>query len=389
MSIDLSGAPVVDVHCHGFAADQLLDQEPSRVVDRMTVMGMCFLSSSTTDPSLADDVWDMTDQTVFALVARRWLAEHLGCAESELADVRHQRLREDPTRYLSTLLADESISGLLVDDGYPKSPPVAAADLQQLTGTAVHRVARLEPMIDRACEAGDSFADVEDAFRAEMDRADADAVAYKTVIAYRTGLDVTAPARDDVEAGFRAWRESGYTESRQASKAVRDHFLGVAYDIAARQGGRPIHIHSGAGDPDVVLSHARPTNLGPLLARTSNHPTVLIHAGFPWIEDAAYLASIYPRAYIDLSLHLPWATIAADRIIETALGLVPGSKILYGSDEASEPEVLWVSARLGRAALARVLSRAVDTDLLTQQQATDLGFAILAGNTQRLHGLAA
>lgn len=388
MTVDLSAAPVVDVHCHGFAADQLLAQDPAGVIDRMTVMGMCFLSSKTADPSLADEVWAMTGQTVFALAARRWLAGYLGCAQDELARVRHERLSQDPTGYLSTLLADESIVGLLVDDGYPTSPPITARDLQALVSVPVHRVARLEPMIERAREAGIRFDAVEDAFRAEMERAGDDAVAYKTVIAYRTGLDVTDPLRDEVAAGFAAWRDAGWAESRATSKPVRDHLLGIAYEIAARQGGRPIHIHSGAGDPDVVLAHARPTNLGPLLARTSSHPTVLIHGGFPWIEDAAYLASIYPRAYLDLSLHLPWATTAADRVIDTALGLVPGSKILYGSDEASEPEVLWISARLGRQALTRVLERAVDHDLLTTAEATDIGTGILARNTQRLHGLA-
>jgi predicted TIM-barrel fold metal-dependent hydrolase len=387
MTVDLSGAHVVDVHCHGFAVDQLLAQSEAGVIDRMTVMGMCFLSSTTADPALANEVWAMTDSTVFAMAARRWLARYLGCDEVEVGTVRRKRLLDDPTGYLSALLADESIVGLLVDDGFPAAPRIAAADLQQLVATPVHRVARLEPMIERACQASGSFSAVEESFRAEMDDA-GDAVAYKTVIAYRTGLDVTDPDRDDVESAFRAWRESGWTESRQTSKAVRDHFLGVAYEIAARQGGRPIHIHSGAGDPDVVLAHVRPTNLGPLLARTSSHPTVLIHGGFPWIEDAAYLASIYPRAYLDLSLHLPWATVAADRAIETALGLVPGSKVLYGSDEASEPEVLWISARLGRSAITRVLQRSVDHDMLTTRQAIDIGHAVLAGNTQRLHGLA-
>lgn len=388
MPVDLTGAPVVDAHCHGFAADQLLAQDEGGLVDRMTVMGMCFLSSTTVDRDVADEVWSMTDSTVFALAARRWLAHYLGCDEADLDRVRNERLRDDASGYLAAMMAEENITGLLVDDGYPKSPPVAAADLQHLVGTPVHRVARLEPMIERACKVDGGFDAVEDAFRAEMDTAGEDAVAYKTVIAYRTGLDVTAPDRSDVAGAFDAWKDSGWTESREHAKPVRDHLLLVAYEIAARQGGRPIHIHSGAGDPDVVLAHARPTNLGPLLARTSNHPTVLIHAGFPWVEDAAYLASIYPRAYVDLSLHLPWATLAADRIIETALGLVPGSKVLYGSDEASEPEVLWISARLGRAALTRVLQRAVDNDMLTVDEAEDLGRAVLAGNTQRLHGLA-
>ena len=69
------------------------------------------------------------------------------------------------------------------------------------------------------------------------------------------------------------------------------------------------------------------------------------------------------------------------------LGVVPAGKILYGSDEASEPEVFWLSARMAREALERVLGRAVQRDYLTVSEAEGLGRGVLAGNTARLHGI--
>jgi Tfp pilus assembly PilM family ATPase len=69
------------------------------------------------------------------------------------------------------------------------------------------------------------------------------------------------------------------------------------------------------------------------------------------------------------------------------LGTVPTGKILYGSDEASEPEVFWLSARIAREALERVLARAVERDYLTAQQGVEIGRGVLAGNTARLHGI--
>ena len=69
------------------------------------------------------------------------------------------------------------------------------------------------------------------------------------------------------------------------------------------------------------------------------------------------------------------------------LGVVPAGKILYGSDEASEPEVFWLSARMAREALERVLGRAVERDYLTAPQAAEIGRGVLAGNTARLHGI--
>jgi hypothetical protein len=69
------------------------------------------------------------------------------------------------------------------------------------------------------------------------------------------------------------------------------------------------------------------------------------------------------------------------------LGVVPAGKLLYGSDEASEPEVFWVSARLAREALERALTSAVERDMLSPEDALRIGRGVLAGNTRRLHGL--
>ena len=73
--------------------------------------------------------------------------------------------------------------------------------------------------------------------------------------------------------------------------------------------------------------------------------------------------------------------------LETVIGAVPTAKILYGSDEASEPEVLWICAKMARLALERVLSSAVDRDHLTAPEATRIGLGILANNTVALHGI--
>ena len=63
--------------------------------------------------------------------------------------------------------------------------------------------------------------------------------------------------------------------------------------------------------------------------------------------------------------------------------------MLYGSDEASEPEVAWFSAHVAREALGRVLETAVERRWLTRSQARRIGADVLAGNCRRLHGLEA
>ena len=47
IQIDLSGAPAVDAHCHGFTEKGLLKADPETLISRLTLMGMCMGSSNT------------------------------------------------------------------------------------------------------------------------------------------------------------------------------------------------------------------------------------------------------------------------------------------------------------------------------------------------------
>jgi predicted TIM-barrel fold metal-dependent hydrolase len=206
------------------------------------------------------------------------------------------------------------------------------------------------------------------------------------VIAYRTGLDVDDPPADYCDRVFKLWRDDGFTESRAHAKPIRDRLLRRTLEVAKRN-DRPVHIHCGGGDPAIVLGHARPQDLFPLLAEHQDQPVVLIHSGWPWLEEGAFVASVLPHVYLEISITLPWATLAIDQKLEVLIGAAPPAKIFYGSDEATEPEVIWLSAQLGREALGRVLGTAVDRTWLTRPEAETIGAGILGGNVRRLHGI--
>jgi len=70
------------------------------------------------------------------------------------------------------------------------------------------------------------------------------------------------------------------------------------------------------------------------------------------------------------------------------VGTVPAAKLLYGSDEAGEPEAFWASALLARSALERVLGGFIDRDYLSRDDAQRLGRLVLADACRRLHGIA-
>jgi hypothetical protein len=88
-----------------------------------------------------------------------------------------------------------------------------------------------------------------------------------------------------------------------------------------------------------------------------------------------------------MSITMPWGTLAIDQKLEVLLGAAPPAKILYGSDESTEPEVIWLSAQLGREALGRVLGTAVERAWLSEPEARTIGQGVLAGNVRRLHGI--
>ena len=127
----------------------------------------------------------------------------------------------------------------------------------------------------------------------------------------------------------------------------------------------------------------------PLLKRYMSQPVVLIHCGYPWMEETAFLAAIFPQAYVELSVMTPWSTLYIDRALELFLGSVPANKLFHGSDEASEPELIWLAARQTKGALNRVLGRAVDLDMLSLDDAGSIGRGILSQNALKLHGLTA
>ena len=105
------------------------------------------------------------------------------------------------------------------------------------------------------------------------------------------------------------------------------------------------------------------------------------------LEEGAYVASVLPHVYLEMSITMPWGTLAIDQKLEVLLGAAPPAKILYGSDESTEPEVIWLSAQLGREALGRVLGTAVERTWLSEAEAHRIGEDVLAGNVRRLHGL--
>ena len=387
MSDLLEGTSAVDVHCHGWRSDEVAAAPQRGFLDRITMLGMCLVSSGLEDEGLRQILELTTDTSPIAVTMADRLAAVLGCepTRDRLAAARTEALA-DHRGYLRRLWADAQVDDLIMDDGYPL-PRIDGRGLGDEVGLRVHRVCRIEPIITDMREAAGSYSELADAFTAGLEEAVADgSIAFKSVIAYRTGLDVAEWSPAECDSAFTRWRADGWTETREHAKPVRDALLRRALAVA-KGAGIPVHIHCGGGDPAIVLAHARPSDLFPVLAAHMDQPVVLIHSGWPWVEEGAFVASILPQVYLDTSLSTPWASLAIDSRLEILLGIAPPAKVMYGSDEASEPEVIWLSAHLAREALARVLETGIERRHLNRAAAARIGADVMGGNARRLHGL--
>ena len=384
--VDLSGVRIVDAHTHPYALDDLLAKDAAGFDTRLTFLGESFHSSSRLDDELWPIADQLTDSTLLALAVIRWLARHLGCETTREAvtAARDAALRVDPPGYTKGLLDAAGVVAVLADEGYPQ-PPIPASTFERTIGVTVHRVARLEPWIleHRHGSFDDLVSGVESA--ALEAASDPNCVAYKSIVAYRTGLDVGDPSPSEASAAFARWRADGWTETREHAKPVRDFVIRRALDVA-KANDRPFHFHCGGGDPDINLAYAGPRNLFPMLRDVQHQPVVLIHAGYPWIREAAYIASILPNVWLEISELVPWAWGQVDWGLEMLVGTVPAARILYGSDEAGEPEAFWASALLVRSGLERVLARFVERDYVSVEHAERIGSLVLGDACRALHG---
>jgi len=385
--VDLSNAEIVDAHTHPYRLEDLVAKGSDGFDTRATFLGEAFASSSRLDPDLWATADRLTETTVMGITIVRWLARHLGCEPTREAvtSARSAAIADDAVGYTKGLLDAAGIIAVLADEGYPQ-PPIPATEFAETIGVRVHRVARLEPWI--LARRDGSFDDLVSGVESDATEAAADpnCVAYKSIVAYRTGLDVGDPSRAEAAEAFADWRDEGWNETRTHAKPVRDFLIRRTLAVA-RSNDRPFHFHCGGGDPDINLAYASPKALFPLLVDVQHQPVVLVHSGFPWVEEAAFIGSVLPNVYLELSEMVPWGWGQVEPALELIVGSVPAAKVLYGSDEAGEPEGFWVSALMARAALQRVLQGLVDRDYVAVDQAEHLGRLILADSCRGLHGL--
>jgi uncharacterized protein len=317
------------------------------------------------------------------------LARHLGCEPADVLAAREDAAGADWPGYVRALFADSGTTGMLMDAGWQGSPPGGAAAYADLAGVPVWELARLEPVIDRLLTEGRGAREVVDGVDAFMDsQVRAGAVGFKTVLAYRTGLGVDpSVSLAQAERGLAADRAAG-APVRRSGKALRDmlfrHALGRCAEL-----DRPLQVHSGFGDSDIRLGESDPLLLEEVLrtAEGSSANVVLIHASYPWHEQAGYLASVRPRVWAEFSLcNLFSPATTADRLLRL-LDVAPAGRVTVGSDGHGMPESHWFGSVVLRDAWETVRERL--GGVVSAEWLNDTATLIFDHNARQLYRLPA
>jgi predicted TIM-barrel fold metal-dependent hydrolase len=280
---------------------------------------------------------------------------------------------------------------MLVDNGFVTAESFTLPEQEQAIGIRQQQIIRLETvaegLIAGSSDPREWFRAVRAELRAGVGRG---AVGVKTICAYRATLKLQPVDTDVLGVAFSATRlraERG--EHTRLSGDTLCHALLFEAALECRELDVPLQVHCGFGDPDEDLAETSPLGLRPLFTEPDYRGlrVALLHC-YPYHRDAAYLCSVFPDVYMDLSLTIPFAGLEGGRAMREALGLCPTSKLLYASDASRYPEVFFVAASAHREALATALGELVDDhQILSIAAAADAGRQVLAENARRIYKL--
>jgi predicted TIM-barrel fold metal-dependent hydrolase len=359
--------PLVDGHCHSVAADPLDDEAFASWCTEATVPappGVSYLDSQ------------------LGLAVRRWCAPALDLPAGVPIRTYLSRRRELGAAEVNRrLLTAAGLRELLVDTGVP-GDLVPLETLGEAADAAVAEVVRLEHVAERVASAG-TVGGFAAAFTDALATAVDGAVAVKSVLAYRHGLDVDPqrPSAAEVRAAAARWLRSG--RPRLTDPVLLRHLLWCGVDT-----GLPVQVHTGFGDRDLALTRSDPALLQPWCAavEATGVPVVLLHC-YPYHRQAGWLAQVYPNVYVDVGLTVGYVGARADAVLAEYLELAPFGKLLYSSDAYGLAELYLVGAAQFRHSLARVLSAWVDEGAVPAADAGRLAAAVGADNARRVYDL--
>jgi predicted TIM-barrel fold metal-dependent hydrolase len=372
LSAALSTLRLIDHHVHGVTATDL--------------------NAEAFQAGLSESFWPAPAGTThldsqLGFAVRRWCAPVLGLAPHAGVDAYLARRQELGARETSQrLLAASGVDWYLVDTGYRAEHTLGPGEMAALAGARAAEVVRLEAVAEQVAASGVDAAVFADRYAEALAERATHAVALKSVIAYRYGLDFDPdpPSEAQVRRAAGQWlRECDAGQRRLTDPVLLRHLLWTGVQI-----GLPLQFHVGYGDADLTLHRTDPSLMTGFLRRVQDHdvPVMLLHC-YPYHRTAGYLAHVFPHVYFDIGLALNYTGARSCALVAEALEVAPFGKLLFSSDAWGPPELHYLGALLWRRAMAIVLGEWVAEDEWSSTDALRVAQMIAAGNARRVYRL--
>lgn len=290
------------------------------------------------------------------------LAAHSRCVQEDYDGLTRRSLEGTLALLLDDLLSDEDVESYDWHDQFTAS---ATKRIVRIEAVAASVIAQLMSAERKQGETVWSL--FRQQFLNALDRAmdDPAVVGFKSVICYRTGLDIDpySPDEDSLTASLHRVLDSGTRKTgyRVEDKPLNDWLVQQTLKQITfkKKAGiaKPLQFHTGLGDNDISLVKANPAYLQPLIIQYQDADIVLLHSAYPYTREAGYLACVYPNVYLDLGEVFPMVSREAqERILRDSLEITPTNRLLWSTDGHFHPETFWLANRQFRQALEKVSS---------------------------------
>ncbi|TVY21756.1 Protein fluG [Lachnellula arida] len=335
------------------------------------------------------------------------LSEILGCEAKWDAVIKATEIEKARLGHAWAKRCLEGIETILVDDGLDGKDEVFGYQWHdQLTRSKCKRIVRIEKVAEeiidgllknRVAGARDAFATFKHFFRKAIRDfiSDPEVVGFKSVVCYRSGLDVSTCADSEFMSEFVALfsglKAQGVTKFKRIDREfINWSLVNLTAELIEESSGhkKPLQFHTGLGDNDITLTRSSPSHLQNFIRKFPNVPIVLLHASYPWTQEAGYLATVYDNVYADIGEVFPMVSKEGqERVIREILELCPTEKILWSTDGHWFPETYLLAIVQVREALEVVLPEYVRKDALTISQAIKAVENILFTTSNNLYDL--
>jgi len=208
-------------------------------------------------------------------------------------------------------------------------------------------------------------------YRIIKEKKEAGCCSLKSAIAYERSIAIEASSAEEAQAAL------GKPEpSAAAVKKFQDYIFDTICEIAAEL-KMPFQIHTGLG----LLIGTNPMRIQSLIARHPDTVFVLMHGGYPWLDDICGLVHVYPNIVVDLCWLPLISPSAGSRALHELLEVCNGDKIVWGCDTWTGEES-WGALLSMADILAKVLSEKIDTGYFNLNNAFRIAEGIMTNNAQ-------